>query len=278
MTEEVADLIKKAMALPAEARETLVSTLVNSLAESAGGALENGWVGKHRKKAQVGLAKAGRVGYMEVCFGVVGALAHKAQPELVRAAERASIHAFGWPIGVVLHTDEGRPKPLSEGIVAEIHGMESSYDYWALRTNGDFYFLGSLFEDERSKSAIWFDTRIVRTTEALLFCYRLNKALGAGEDAKVSLARRHGGLSGRTLGSAKPGLWPFNRTSHEEQVEWKQTVPLESLRTNLRGTVKAALDPLFVLFDFFQPQDQQVYSEVDTFLNSVSRQQNPFEL
>jgi len=278
MTEAVEDLVKKAMALSAEERVALVSSLQNSLGETPYDTKENGWVSKHRKKALGGLAETGWVGFMEASFRVIGDGAHKPQSDLVRAAESASIHAFGWPIGVVLHTAEGRPKPLAEGIVAEIKAAGSSYDYWALRTNGDFYFLGSLFEDERAQNALWFDTRIMRVTETFLFCYRLYKALGRSEESTVRISLRHGGLRDRVLASAKPALWPLRRTSVEDEVEWTKTIQLSSVRTELRETVKAALDPLFILFDFFQPPEQQVFSEVDAFLGMVSRQQKPFEL
>ena len=274
MAEEVTDLIKKAMALPVEARMALLSSLRDSLDNQT----ENDWVIKHREKAQSGLSGAGRVGFMEASFLVIDDLMAKSQTELVQAAESASIHAFGWPIGVVLHTEKGRPRPMSEGIVAEINGIDSSYDYWALRMNGDFYFLASLFEDERTQDAIWFDTRIVRTTETFLFCYRLYKALGVPEENTITITLRHGGLSGRILSSAKPGLWPGKRTSYEAEVEWRRTITLASLRLDLREIVKAALDPLFILFDFFQPSPQQVYSEIDNFLDTVIRQQQLFDV
>src|ERR1700733_14190960 len=152
MAEELAVLLKKAMALPAGEREALASALRVSLGEAPS---DSGWTISHRQKALVGLKESGRVGFMEASFRVAGGLPYKSQPELVQSAERAAVHAFGWPIGIVLH-NENRPRPMSEGIVAEIQGPDSSYDYWVLRTNGDFFFLSSLFEDERAKDAIWF--------------------------------------------------------------------------------------------------------------------------
>jgi hypothetical protein len=166
MAEELAALLKKVMSLPAPEREALASALRVSLGEAPG---DSHWIGSHEKKASAGLKKFGRVGFMEASFRITGGLPCTSQSELVRSAERAAIHAFGWPIGIVLH-NENRPKPMSEGIVAEIGGPDSSYDYWALRTNGDFFFLGNLFEDERSKDAIWFYTRVMRATETFLWC------------------------------------------------------------------------------------------------------------
>ena len=54
-----------------------------------------------------------------------------------------------------------------------------SYDYWAIRRNGDFYVLQSLFEDERGENLIFFNTRIVRVAEALMFASNLYTHLGA---------------------------------------------------------------------------------------------------
>jgi hypothetical protein len=276
MAEEFAALLKKVMALPKAEREALVSSLRVSLGEEPAEE-EVVWASGHRKTAMAGLKRTGRVGFMEASFHVAGGLPRKPQAELLRAVEKAAIHAFGWPIGVVLHTEK-RPRPISDGIVAEIGGIDFSYDYWALRTNGDFFFLGSLFEDERTKDAIWFDTRIMRVTETFLFCYRLYKALGATEETSVNVALRHGGLRDRTLGSARPALWAPSRISLEDEVEWSQDLQLVSLRDELKQTLKGALDSLWILFDFFEPPDQQVYSVVDQFLTMVERQQKPYEL
>ena len=276
MAEELAVLLKKVMSLSVEEREALAHALLLSLGEAPGDR-ENAWTTDHRKKALEGLKKSGRVGFMEASFRVATGLPHMSQSDLVRSAERAAIHAFGWPIGVVLH-NENRPMPMSDGIVAEISGVDFSYDYWALRTNGDFFFLGSLFEDERAKGAIWFDTRIMRVTETFLFCYRLYKALGAAEETVVTISLRHGGLRERSLSSARPALWTANRVSHEDEVEWKKTTVLASLRTELRENVRDVLNSLLILFDFFRPQDQQVYSIVSEFLAKIESQQKPFEL
>jgi hypothetical protein len=94
----------------------------------------------------------------------------------------------------------------------------------------------------------------------------------------VMLNLQHGGLRDRILGSAKPGLWAPNRICHEHRVEWRETTSLASLKTELPQLVKRALDPLFVLFDFFQPSDHQVYSAVNEFAAKVTQQQEPFEV
>ena len=51
----------------------------------------------------------------------------------------------------------------------------------------------------RKPNSIFFNTRIVRTTEALLYCDRLYRNLGLKDDAVVGIQVVHRGLKGRTL-------------------------------------------------------------------------------
>src|SRR5437762_11753449 len=100
------------------------------------------------------------------------------------------VHTFGWPIGIVLQDLEDRPKPTNEGILAKVLSspglLGPSFDYWTLSRGGDFYTIMSLFEDERDPEhpgkIIYFDTRISRTTEALLHSANLYKLLGLDPD------------------------------------------------------------------------------------------------
>ena len=123
----------------------------------------------------------------------------KPQTDLLAIAEQSSIHTFGWPIGVVLRNrDNFRPRPTNDGIVAQLD-TGHDYDYWALTRNGDFYILISLFEDDRTRGELYLDTRIIRTTEAILHCLNIYKAFGVEPSASVVLTITHGGLKGRVL-------------------------------------------------------------------------------
>jgi hypothetical protein len=145
------------------------------------------------------------VGAMEVRFGLHSGL-NKTQIELLNAVRVSEIKTFGWPLAVLLENrDEYKPRPFGDGIRAEISINEEdrkSYDYWAARKSGDFYAMQSFFEDQRVKNALFFNTRIVRVTEALLFASRLYTALGAAPGAKISARFTHTGLAGRTLKSS----------------------------------------------------------------------------
>ena len=65
---------------------------------------------------------------------------------LLEAMDRSQIHTFGWPVGIVLHTEEDKPEPFEQGLRCLVD-TGRHYDYWTLNRNGDFYLLKSLFED-----------------------------------------------------------------------------------------------------------------------------------
>lgn len=67
---------------------------------------------------------------------------------------------------------------------------------------GSFYTLLSLFEDKRADNAIFWDTRIIRMTEALFFLVRLYRRLEASDTDVTTIEIRHAGLAGRSLGVA----------------------------------------------------------------------------
>lgn len=67
-----------------------------------------------------GLKKAGFNAYMEARFFVVRDKPSVGPRDLLRAAESAQVHAFGWPIGVVLARSDAAPRPRTDGIAAEI--------------------------------------------------------------------------------------------------------------------------------------------------------------
>lgn len=220
------------------------------------------WLADQRQTADTGMAATSRTAFMELHFAL-SADERFALPKLLEAADQAQIHTFGWPIGVVLHRDGIRPHPRADGIAAEIlREGRHDYDYWALRRTGEFYWRGTLFEDDQSTGQIYFDTRIVRVTEALLYCARLYAALGLDRLRVVTITVRHVGLKGRRLSSANPNrrlnaLDP----AHENESATQITVRLEQLESDLVSLVKEIVSPLFALFDFFVLNDG-VYEDI----------------
>ena len=166
--------------------------------------LGSDWFSQEHDRAQSGIAKLKLVGYMELRIGVLHQLS-KSQVELLNAVKQSEIKTFGWPIAITLENrDEYRPRPYGDGIKAEVsiasgNNDRTSFDYWALRASGDFFLLQSLFEDTRRDHEIFFDTRIVRVTESLMFAENLYTKLGVPPEARVGIRVVHHGLNGRDL-------------------------------------------------------------------------------
>lgn len=240
--------------------------LEGSLPSDAGRAQAGPWYAEQRDDSLTQIRELGGSGFMEASFELVPPKIDRRQSELLGAARAAQIHTFGWPIGLVLDTDEGRPRPTGSGIRATIHAPrldhEESFDYWELRTDGDYFMVQSLFEDQRGQQdRIFFDTRIVRVTEAILYCGRLYDRLGVTPDHEVRLTIGHGGLSSRTLGSANRARSIHPRVCAVDSIAETVSVRLGEIDSRLVDLVVAVLAPLFELFDFFE-LGREVYEQI----------------
>ena len=163
----------------------------SGLTPSGQALLDDDWFTKNSATGAKGLRDLKLNGSMELRFALHDPIA-KSQIELLNAVRRSEIKTFGWPIGVLLENrEEFKPRPIADGIVAEVaitQGLMSdrpSYDLWSLRSSGDFYLLQSLFEDQRSESKLFFDSRVVRVTESLMFCANLYENLGVAPTAPL---------------------------------------------------------------------------------------------
>jgi hypothetical protein len=226
---------------------------------------DEGWMKTNRQNALEGLSKSLLPGAMEISFSLQLPKPMWKQSELDEAARRSTIDTFGWPIGVYLdNRDEFRPRPRTDGILAEIAIEDkSSYDYWTIRRNGDFYSLSSLFEDRRRAGQIFFDTRVIRAAEALLYCARLYSRLGVDPLSQVQFRLGFVGLKNRALTAANPHRSHsiHERWSIEDQVSEEISTSLQGIEVNLVQLVKELLSPLFTLFDYFAPADE-IYEDL----------------
>ncbi len=201
-------------------------------------------------------------GFMELRFALSPPKPTFTPKQLLEAARAAEIQTFGWPIGIVLNPDEYRPHPSVDGITAEVDVAGQSYDFWSFRTDGDYYLLKSLFEDQRVPNSLFADTRIVRVTEALLFCARLYAQMDVDPAKVVHIAVRHGGLKGRTLQTANPVRHlSLPRTTMESEVGTEMSVMLGEVDSRLVEHVKRICGPLFMVFDFLELGDP-VYEDL----------------
>lgn len=235
---------------------------------SGASVLDDGWFAKHAGIAAAGHSKLGFKGLMELRYAPHSAI-NKSQIELLNAVRKSQIHTFGWPIGVMLENrEEYRPQPMTDGIRAEIAISSlpltdrASYDYWALRNTGDFYLLQSLFEDDRDITAIFFNSRLIRVTESLMFAANLYEELAVPSDTMLSIRVTHRGFAGRTLSSSSPTRrlsLPRKTQADESQVEIVEEVG--HLRDHIVDNVRKITEPLFMLFEFMK-FDDRVYEEI----------------
>lgn len=217
------------------------------------------WIKLHTDVAMPKLLATGKTAFMEVRFSLNHPKPLKTQKELDEAARTSTIETFGWPIGIYIgNRNEYKPRPKSDGIVAEIEtDGRGKYDYWTIRRNGDFYLLKTIFEDDRNTEKIFFDTRIVRVTEVLLYCARLYSRLEIDPTTVVNIAIRHGGLNGRVIGAANSSRMMRDRAPCvEDEIDSEISSSLSGLEGELVKCVKELVTPLFTLFDYFELSDQ----------------------
>jgi len=219
------------------------------------------WINYNQTIALEGLRKAGVSGFMEARFALNHPKPNWSQKTLDEAARGSNIPHSGWPIAVYLgNRDEFRPKPKSDGIVAEI--LSGTYDYWTIRRNGDFFMLRSLFEDFKDPSKLFFDTRISQVSELLLYCARLYDRLGVDRSSFVNIVVQHSGLEGRNIEAMNTSRIFFgDHSTTENESITELHIKLEEIETNLTALVKQVTEPLFMLFNYLEFSDE-AYDEI----------------
>ena len=230
--------------------------------------LDSDWFSRECEKAQQGIKKrVSLTGHMELRVAITHEMS-KSQIELLNAVKHSEIQTFGWPIAVTLENrEEYKPRPYQDGIRAEVSigaltgSGRTSYDYWALSSRGDFYLLQSLFEDSRQPQCIFFDTRIVRVTESLMFAEKLYKKLGASPDAKVLVRINHRGIAGRTLTSASSRRYVTPKIGSGSESTSEVVTILGTMKQTRVDDVRKLLEPMFMLFDF-QEFSAEVYDDI----------------
>lgn len=254
-----------------------VAVDTNAALPSNVGPLQSTWFEREHSYASSGLQKVGITGSTELRATISFPLS-KSQIELLNAVRQSEIRTFGWPIGITLENrDEYRPRPYEDGIRAIVAIQDdaltgrNSFDYWALLSNGAFYLLQSLFEDARIPSRIFFDTRIVRVTESLMFLENLYSKLGASSNSEISLQVTHRGLKDRTLASASSRRYVHERQTRENESTSNIVTILGGMKENRVRDVMRILEPLFMLFDFAQFGNSVYEDIVRSFENGVVR-------
>jgi len=228
------------------------------------------WISGHKETATLGMEGLEYNGVFELQLSLVDRGGHWSQNELKSAARNACIETFGWPIAVYLDLPECKPRPRADGISAEVAIRDGDYDYWALRKNGDFYLRKNIFEDQRNPEMVFFDTRIIRVAESLLYAVRLYSGLGVDLGEQVRIRVLHSGLKGRHLGAASQRrcLRPQG-PAEENEASTEFVAALDKIGNNLSDFVNQICQDVFVLFDFADIDRTVLNQLVDNFVNGV---------
>lgn len=216
-------------------------------------------------------------GYLEFFASLPNSNLNLDLSELLEAMDRTQIHTFGWPIGIVIHTEKDKPKPYENGIRCLVDS-DRHYDYWSLARNGDFYLLKSLFEDigdhGNRTGGIFFDTRTIRTAEMLLRTGSLYKFLGIPEDEIVECKLEYGGLKDRVLTAANQNravtMSPPVRKCSVDKVEKNFKMPLSDFleQEKIKGMVFEVIKAITEMCDFFVPSKSHIIDPmVEAYMN-----------
>ena len=222
------------------------------------------WRDNMRQMAMEEYSKSGLTAFVEVFSTLSFPRIEASQNELLEAVRTSKISTFGWPIGIMgFGSNEMKAKPLKDGIIVSLTGRSgSSYDFWALKQDGSFFLLKSLFEDKNAENQIFFNTRIVRTTEMLMFLSRVYKKLGVPLNNTMSFRLHHAGLNGRYLSSlGSRELSDTYGPCRENDIERGITIVLSSLDNSIASLVTELLSPVFMLFDFFE-LNPKIYDDI----------------
>ncbi|MFX0185470.1 MAG: hypothetical protein ACFE95_20495 [Candidatus Hodarchaeota archaeon] len=250
--DELAKRIKRRMAVQAKSAEEAYETPWNQE-----------WLSTHIEDAWHGWDRAKKMGFMDIRFALDHPKPEKSRNELLEATRASEIKTFGWPIAPFMTRDEYKPRPRVDGIMAQILTDDLRYVYWAINRDSDFYLLKTIFEDDiGDRKKIFFNTRIVRVAETLLYCARLYANLNIDSKTFVNIRIAHGGLKDRVLAASNPNRLLFEqKICHENQIETEIRSTLSGLELDLVTIVKRITEPLFELFDFTE-FDDAVYQDI----------------
>ena len=213
------------------------------------------WLEQQRALAHPRLKEVDASGYMEASFFLTRQTEAIDQKLLLQAARSAQVPGTGWPIGAVVETSpQSRPFPTENGIAAQIIDTSAhSYDFWALRNDGAFYFVRNLEEDPDYLLA---DDRVERITELLLFCRRLYSFLKVDPAWRVRILVSFTGLAGRELGARKSNqpdsLYKIAGIAAQDAVQAEVTTEVGKIQDMLPALVKELSRPLFLMFNFYE--------------------------
>jgi len=187
---------------------------------------DENWIEKNRLQAFSGIKTLNKKGYTELTSIVPDYSLKKDTKELYKIAKDSVVKLEKYPYNQLKRTmptgwyveqyDNKNlfPKPGTNNIFFELNGP-SRYQYWNLRAGGAFYNLTDFFEDTNKDEGygkyFYFDTRVRRILDSILYIANLYSNFGLPINSRILIRISHGGLKDRDLQN-------FHRTMHHERI------------------------------------------------------------
>ena len=214
-------------------------------------------------------------GFYAVGFALEGNFEVQALTDFMNTLRQAVRDHSGWPPFPIMGRDVYRPKIVDGAIEAwfgpDEHGQfaQPPYcDFWRAAPEGFFYTRKGFDEDGRylgMEPGVSFDITSPsrRFGEILLQVHYVAVAMGASE-ANVLIQAEWSGLSGRQLVSVgNPNRHTQSgRRAHQNTYTGATTTSVTALIDALPEVVFGVLEPLYMLFDFFQLPKRLVEEEL----------------
>lgn len=267
---------------------TRIRWRLDRLSATPGGGLppERRWLERHRATARKGLREAGKRGFLELGFSLSPPPPRISVARLTSAAEHAVIrHAEFLPIGMVGAAGRApRPHVAAAEIWADLDGANrGSYNFWALDSGGDFYALQSFREDKYPPERLFWDTRLRKIAEAVLYAGMLYSRLGVPRETVISIGVIHGGLLERFPVGFQSAL--AHAPEAEEGAEGAavdQTIPATTevpvgrigsglVESDVADIVRGLSSGLFQVFEGFRLDERAADATVEQFIDQVFR-------
>ena len=116
---------------------------------------------------------------------------------------------------------------------------------------------------------MFFDTRITRITETLLYCTRLYERLGVSGETVAQVEITHSGLMNRVMRSSNPTRHLWERKATDDRITTQVRTALLAVSGNLVSLVNEIVTPLFEVFDFLKMSDTVIAEIVNGFVQDV---------
>lgn len=235
------------------------------------------WIKKQRVYAIEKLKEIEAKCYMEISISPELNDININQSELLTIAASSQIRAFGWSIAIIFidAPQENKPIPKPDGVISEvlnegnIYFPGKSYDYSYFRKDGKIFIIKDIYENRAYPNCINPGTRIIRTTEILLYISRYYSKLGLNSAIPININIKYFGLKGRKIWW--PGYYGSEKVSQEDTCESQIRVSLNDIENKLPELVNELLSQLFILFDFYVYPLDSIRHQANNFVESVKK-------